>query len=205
MKLFGRTIAEPSTDFIVFPRRIEGQDVDIVLTARALMDEDKFMALCPHPKAPKVMRVGQTEYHEDTTDKHYIAAVQTWGEQKMAWIVLESLKATPKEMLEWETVQYDQPSTWKNWKDELKAAFFTDHEIGAIMGLVWGVNGVSQVRLDEARLRFLAGHRRVFNEPLSPTDEHKSTQSGEPVKDSISGHPASDGHGKILSPGIKTS
>lgn len=180
MKLFGQTITEPNTDFIVIPRR----DFDIVLTVRAILDDQPFLDMCPRPKPPKISRPGHG-YQEEVNDKGFLRAVEKWAELKTSWIVLESLKATPKEMLEWEKVKYNEPMTWNLWKDEMKTAFFTENEIVSVINLVWSVNGVNQTKLDEARLRFLAGQQRVFNPPISQMEEQQTTRSGELVNDSV--------------------
>lgn len=184
MKLFGHAIAGPNVEHLVLPRK----EYDIVITAQAILDDKPFDLLCPKPKPPKAQRPGVngSNWSDDLTDEHFLKAVNRYSEQRTAWTILQSLSATPKEMMEWETVKLEDPGTWTKWQNELKSAYFTDSEIIAIMQLVWSVNGMSQEKLDEARKRFLAGLARVYNPPLSPKEEPPITPSGEPVKDSES-------------------
>ena len=177
MKLFGQSVLGPNVDHVVFPRA----DYDIIITARAILDDGPFYERCPKPKAPKIHKPGNAEWTEDFTDPDFRKSVENWASQRTAWTILESLKATPVENLEWEDVKYDQPHTWTLWQAEMKKAFFTENEIIQVMNLVWSVNGMSQDRLDEARLRFLAGQARPFKAPLSLKDEQQSIPSGEPA------------------------
>lgn len=179
MKLFGQSVLGPNVDYLVFPRA----EYDIIITAQAILDDTPFTDMCPRPKPPKKHRAGQSQWEEDINDDDYKKAIDTWASRKSAWTILESLKATPKETLEWEMVKPNEPATWPLWQEEMKAAFFTDQEIINVMSLVWGVNGMNQSKLDEARLRFLAGQARMYKAPLSQTDEAKNTPSGEPVND----------------------
>ncbi len=185
MKLFGQQVLGPNVETLVLPRA----EFDIIITAQAILDDTPFYDMCPRPKAPKVHKPGQAEYQEDRDDPDYLKTVNRWAEQRSAWTILESLKATPKDVLEWEVVNYSDPLTWTLWQKELKDAFFPESEIIQIMRLVWGVNGMSQEKLDEARNRFLAGQARRYNPPLSQKEEQPITPSGEPVKDFVSALP----------------
>ncbi len=180
MKLFGQHVKGPNVEVLVLPR----QDYDIVLTTQAILDQTTFDELCPRPKPPKFMKAGTTEWTEDLTDVEWQKQIARHSQQRTAWIMIESLKATPKEILEWERVRSDDPESWLLWQDELKEAFFTNSEIISIMNAVWAANGLNQERLDEARNRFLAGQVRQPNKVLSLEVAPQNTQSGELVKDS---------------------
>ncbi len=179
MKLFGEKPKGPNVCVLVLPR----QDYDIVIKAQAILDQEAFEILCPRPKPPSIMKPGGV-FEQDVNDPKFKASIEKWAEKKTAWVVLESLKATPKDMLEWETVDYNNPDSWLKWKDELRDAFFTDQEIMQILNTVWQANGINQAVLDEARNRFLAGQARLYIKPLSPTADQSSMPNGEPVKDS---------------------
>ncbi len=181
MKIYGQHVKGPNTEVLVIPRG----SFDIQFTAQAILDDTPFEALCKRPKPPRISKAGTGEWTDDLKDKDYLSALDRWGRQHTAWTIIKSLEATPKEILEWEKVNLSDPNTWLDWQKELKDAFFTDYEIVQIQNLVFAANGLNQQRLDEARNRFLAGTLRPFSLPQSPTVEQKSTQSGEPVKDSI--------------------
>lgn len=181
MKLFGQKPSGPNVSTLVIPR----EKYDIVIVAQAVLDDEPFKVLCPRPTAPKVMKPGGT-WQDDTTDKDYLKNINNWATQKTNWMMIESLKATPKETLEWERVDYNSPSTWGEWQKELEEAYFTAYEIAKIVNLIYEANGLNQDVLDQARNRFLAGQVRLYSIPPSPTDAPETTQSGELVKDSES-------------------
>lgn len=181
MKLFGQIVKGPNIETLVLPRA----DFDIVISAQAILNTDTFDALCPRPRPPKIHRPGQTDFEELPSDPSYLKILENWAKKRTAWTVLESLRATPTTVLEWETTKYDMPETWAGWQDELRAAFFTESELIAIMNVVWAANGMNQQRLDEARNRFLAGEVRAPKAPVCPTAEVPSTPAGEPANDSV--------------------
>ena len=178
MKLFGQSVSGPNVDHLVLPRA----EYDLVISAQAILDDEILKTLLPRPKPPKIHKPGQENWEDNVNDPDYKKALDLWARRRSAWTILESLKATPKETLEWETVKLDDPTTWEKWDEELRQAFFTGSEIVSIMNLVWSVNGMNQDKLDEARIRFLAGRRRV-KVPTSPTVEQQNTPSGEPAKE----------------------
>ena len=77
--------------------------------------------------------------------------------QRTNYLIAASLRATPD--LEWETVQLDNPSTWKNITSELKDADFSELEIGRIRQGVMRANSLDEGMIDEARDRFLLGQQ----------------------------------------------
>ncbi len=148
MKLNGKVVTGVNYEYIVIPR----PDGDLVFKAEAVLDMKPFHDMCPVPKPAKIMLPGG-EQKEDMNDATYKAAVSQYSEKRYAFIVISSLKATPT--LEWETVQYTDPSTWLNWSEEMKAAKFTTNEINLIQLGVATANSLNQEKLDEARARFL--------------------------------------------------
>lgn len=149
MKIHGKKIEGPAVEVLVIPR----QGGDLVFRAVAVLDYKEFMAACPQPLPPKVMKPGGGE-SVDSNDVNYSKALTKWAIQKTDWMVLQSLSAT--EALEFETVKKDDPETWDNYREELVEAGFTEGEINRIINLVITVNGLDQTKIDEATERFLS-------------------------------------------------
>jgi hypothetical protein len=152
MKLAGKPINKPAPEVVVIPRR-EG---DLVFKC-GVVDLSRFESIVKEPEAPVITYKDGTTAR-DVTDTQYQAAVTAYAETRMSWIVVESLRAT--EGLEWDSVTSD-PSTWKNYSADLKAAGFSDTEIVALINATIDANGLSNKRIEEATKRFLAGVGRV--------------------------------------------
>jgi len=157
MKIKGKKIEGPNVVIAVIPR----QSGDIIFKAKAVLDYDKFDALCPTPEPPTVTKPGGVTF-KDVENAKYKEAVMEWAQQKTAWMVLESLKATDD--LEWETVDYGKPETWDNYTKELQSSGFSDPEIARLIDAVTAANGLSQEKIDEATNRFLAGQVEAQSE-----------------------------------------
>ena len=69
-------------------------------------------------------------------------------------MILQSLRAT--DGLEWETVNYSDPTTWYAYKVELEKSGLTTADTSRIMSLVISANGLDQKKIDEATKAFLA-------------------------------------------------
>lgn len=168
MKLNGQKVEGVNVEIIVIPRG--GDTPDIVFQATAILDYEPFIKLCPEPKPPtKIVKGGGKEYNLD--DAAYKEALRLHSEKRMAWMVIQSLKATPN--LEWETVKEGEHRTWTNYEKELKDSGFSQIEIQRILVGVMSANCLNETRIEEARENFLRG-RQV---PQSDT----SGQSTEPL------------------------
>jgi len=177
MRLKGRKFTEPFTDIIVFPR----QDGDAIFKAKAIMsfaECDKHLIV---PKPPSMVKPDGTIL-QNTKDRIYQEAYAIWADRRMAWIVIESLKAT--EGLEWETVVETDCATWSNWAEELKNSFFTNNEILQIQRLVYNVNSLNDSTLEDAKNSFLARQREAELFSASQKDVPLDMQSGLPVNGS---------------------
>jgi len=162
MKLKGVDLGKPYVETIVIPR---GQGV-IVLEAQAVLDYDAFFALCPIPTPPSAMRrdkaTGTIVEYKDVEDQKYTAMIMDWSTKKVAWMVIQSLKATPE--LEWDTVVDGDPETWKNYETELKEANFSAREIDRIIEGVTTSCGLNENKIKEATQSFLAGRVQAESE-----------------------------------------
>jgi hypothetical protein len=149
MKIKGKALDAPAIVELVIHRGEE----KIIFRAQAVLDQDDYDEKFPRPKAPIVKVIKTGDSFENTKDPDYVKELDKWAECRTHHMILKSLQAT--EGLEWETVDPDKPETFKNYADELKAAYFTPVQIMEITQLVFKANGLSQDRVDEARKSFL--------------------------------------------------
>jgi hypothetical protein len=149
MKIGGQT---PGTNLVIvaIPR---GNGPDIIFKAQAIMSMEVFDKVCPAPK-PRTKTLPGGGKSENRNDPEFKKAQSQYAEMRMAWMVLESLKATPG--LEWETIDPDQPHTWVNYKKELKEAGFSDYELLRITQGMIDANCLNEDLINEARQRFLS-------------------------------------------------
>lgn len=156
MKIKGKKIEGPGVEYVVIPRP-DSEDGDIVFTCAAVLDYDAFDKLCPLPDPPMVLKPGGIQT-PDVEDEDYQKIISEHGIKRIDWLTLKSLEST--EGLEWETVDMQDPVTWKNYNDELKQAGFTFMEIAHIRQGVISVNSFDDRKMKEARERFLAGRQK---------------------------------------------
>ena len=152
MKMNGKKLNGPATEPVVIPRR----DGDMVFLAKCVTSYDDFNKLCPKPEPPVVTKPGGAKAF-DVEDKDYKKAVDNWATQCTDWMILQSLRDTPN--LEWETVEYNNPSTWGNFRKELTDSGMSLPEINAIVQATINVNGLNGKLIEEATNRFLASQR----------------------------------------------
>ena len=177
MKMMGKKLDRPNREIIAIPRA-DGEDV--VFIAQAILSYEEFDALVPAPKPGiKVLKGGKRV--EDFDSPTFKADVKAYSTKRYYWMVLKSLKETPG--LEWETVDYADPSTWANYEKELRDSGFSDVECQRILKGVSDANCLNEEKVDEARKRFLAGTSPDQRETSSSHQpELHSTSSGDVVK-----------------------
>ena len=151
MKIKGKTIEGPGVEYVVIPRP---DSEDIVFTCAAVLDFDDFEKLCPMLDPPMVLKPGGVQT-PDVEDEGYKKMLDEHGRQRMHWLTLKSLEVT--EGLEWETVDMQDPITWKNFEEELKHSGFSFMEVAHIRNGVMSVNSFDDRKMKEARDRVLAG------------------------------------------------
>lgn len=162
MKIKGREFTTPNIEVLVLPR----SDEDIVIKAQGVYSFDDFYAICPVPKVPEVIgKGGKKEYKEN--DETYGIQLQKHAEYRMDWMILKSLEAT--EELEWETVDMTNPKTWKNFRKELREAYFTDLEIKRIENLAATANSLNETVLELARRNFLLDQVKESEKSTGPS------------------------------------
>jgi hypothetical protein len=158
MKIKGVELKGLNKDFIVFQRNGD----DVVITAQAVPDYKEFDKRVETPVPPKITKPGGLA-ELNFSDPKYNQAVSEYAELRTNFIIVYSLRAT--EGLEWDTVDYDKPNTWKNWRKDLLNADFTETDLLHIMKLVVKVNSLTDAMMDAARQDFL--RRARLNEQLS--------------------------------------
>ena len=148
MKFRGKTLGKRNADVLVLFRG----DERIVIKAEAVESYEEFEKLVSVPIPPeKVLPGGKKE--KNIKDPDFIKARAKYADQKTAWLIITSLKATKD--IEWERVKYDEPTTWLNWEPELREAGFIEIECMRIVQLVTEVNSLDDDMLDQARQDFL--------------------------------------------------
>jgi len=138
----------PAEEVLVLPRG----DQRIIFRARGLEDMEEFKKLCPEPKAPgKLTKDG---WVPDVKDEGYQSVMAEHQKRRLAYIAVRSLE--PSE-IEWDTVQMDNPATWGNWENDLRAAGLSQIEINRVLALVLEANCLDEAKLKKAREVFLQG------------------------------------------------
>lgn len=177
MKIEGRSIKGPNVEVIVIPR---GDGQNIVFKAQAVLDSTRFNTLAPEPTPPLRRLAGQDVDTPWLDEPEYLKKRVAHAKLWFAWIVLESLSATPG--LEWDTVQENDPTTWLNYEKELRDSGFSISECNFIVNKVMEANCLSDAKLKEARDSFLAEEVERQKKLSSPPAVPSGTQSGEAAK-----------------------
>jgi hypothetical protein len=149
---------------------------NIPFCARAIMDFDEFDKLCPEPQAPgRLTKDGFKKNFEDTS---YLDMVNHYNQRRVAWMVVASLQD-----IDWDTVQRDDPSTWVNWRADMKSNGISEIVCNRIQNHVMGVNSLDEIKLEKARADFALGQGAVPSDTSTLTTEPQSTPSGAPANE----------------------
>ena len=152
MLLNGEKIEGPNVEVLVLPRG--NNRPDVVFHFQAIIDNSPFEKMCPMPQPPvRIMKGGKKDPNFE--DAGYKSEVALYHEKRIAWIVLESLKATPG--LAWETVKADDHTTWIGYEKELKESGFSYIEVQRIQNSAFSANSLNESLVEEARKSFLLG------------------------------------------------
>lgn len=146
MKLNGKKI-EPRVETIVFPP-------DRVFKVKAILDDSKFLEICPTPKPPMVVHRDAETAVPDYNNKKYIKALDEHSNKRTLWMLIESLSDTPG--LEWETVEMTDPTTWESFYTELRESGLTVYEQSKLIQAITNVNIVTDEAIKQATKDFLA-------------------------------------------------
>ena len=177
MKIAGVQPNGPAEEVLVLPRA----NGDITFTARAVLDMKPFHDQCPLPKAPARMVAGG-KWESNADSPSYRKQIEKHSELRLAYLVINSLQE-----IEWDTVDPDDPKTWLNWSEDLRAEKFSENEINRILVLCMQANCLDELKLKAAREAFLHGQGATKVQLSGQNTEQQSTPSGEPANDSESG------------------
>lgn len=158
MKLNGVELGKPKNKIIPI---IRGEE-EIIFEAACITDQSELDNYLTDPEPPAVIRNGQTSASVDLNDKNYVEAVKENSTKRVDWMVAKSLLAT--EGLEWDTVDFTNPDTWGNYREELQQAGFNNFQIMRLVNGVLDANGLNEERVAEARNRFLATQQEALQQ-----------------------------------------
>lgn len=176
MKIAGREVAGKNRVSVVLPR--EGGD-PIAFIAEAVSDLNRLDEYISLPEPPVVQKKGGV-IEKNHDDQGYKEQLGQYNAKRMAWLILESLKPS---QIEWDTVNEDDPGTWKNYMKDLQGAGFSDVEINLIVSAVLEANALDENKLNAAREVFLRG-QAAAKDTSGPSTQAASSQSGKPASDS---------------------
>lgn len=180
MKINGVEVRGPAEEVLVLPRPTAE---DIVFRAVAVDDMSEFDLRCPMPK-PKA-RLVAGGWQKAVDDPAYIEAISKHDELRFAFVLLKSLEPSN---IEWDSVKFDQPSTWLKWDTDLRSAGLSHTEINRVINCVASANSLDEQKLEAARQNFLHGVRMESEKSSCQNSEQPSTPSGEDVSELVSGH-----------------
>ena len=135
---------------MVLPIPRVGED-DLIFILTPVESYDKFNELCPIPKPPILKKAGGVEVPDIENDA-YVNQLTAYATLQSAYIMLSSLKNTPD--LVFETVDPEKPSTWDNYKQEMRDFGLSEQEMLRILRAVQGANSLDDGLVDEARNRY---------------------------------------------------
>ena len=165
----------PTEVFLVIARG----ETEVVFRAIGVPDYEEFNKLCPEPKPSKVNKPKEG-WVDNLDEPAYRDMVKTHGNKRLAWLVINSLEPSK---IEWETIDFDNPSTWIGWEKEMKDNGFNQVECNRIQALVFEANSLDEEKLEQARANFLLGQQPVPSEYSGQSTAPESTQPGEPVSE----------------------
>lgn len=154
MKVGGVQVTPPPEGLLVLDR----EDGQLVFRAKPVPVEawDFFNKACPEPPMPMVLKKGEKIGNPD--DETYKLQMAQMRSKRIAYLCLKSLEPSN---IEWDTVNMDQPDTYLNFEDDLRASGMVEMEIQKVIGLCVGANSLDEEKLKAARESFLRGQQAV--------------------------------------------
>lgn len=153
MKLHGQVLDIPNVKVIPILR----DTGNIILKAAPVKSFDEFLKVCPIPEPP-MRQIPGGEMKPMVESKEYKEALEERNRQMLHYMIVKSLSVNDE--LEWETVDLNDPSTYKNYASEMETAGFTAIEVTRIVNAVMATNSLDEDAIDHARQQFLAGARQ---------------------------------------------
>src|SRR6478735_11634693 len=118
MKIGGQIVDGPKTLELYIPR---GNDVVICFKFVGVTDDSEFEKIYPEPSPPRSIKPGIGTI-TNTEDPGYKEQIAKRDIAKRDWFFLKSISPS---QIEWDTVKMDDPTSWGNWRNDLKAAGFS--------------------------------------------------------------------------------
>lgn len=152
-------------------------------------DTNEFYEKFPPPAPPVVQNVATGIDEPDYSSEKYQVARLEHMERHLDWLAIRSIKAGafgPKGVelpVTWDTVDMEDPTTFKNWRQELQASDHTEAEINRLVDGVMEVNSLSAAMVESARADFLRGREEAERSAASLSTAPDSTESGGLVND----------------------
>lgn len=149
LSIGGRVVDGPKKKLLVIPR----DEGDVAFHFIAILDDADFLKVYPQPVPPRTFKPKLQATIDNVEDPAYKVRLSTWQDAKGDWFFLKSIEPSK---IEWQSVKMDDPSTYRNWRNELKEAGFSIAEINQIYATFAETNMVTEEMLEDARKRFLA-------------------------------------------------
>lgn len=151
---------------IVFPRI----DEDITFTAVAVPCSEEFERKCPSPEPPKIKNAKGELINIDYQDSKFLKETREHNILRFDHQVIKSL-----ENVQWETVDLEDPTTWKNWRKECLDVGMTDTELLMLLNAVIETHQPSNELIETMKKDFLAQQARKEE----AADQDQSSQNTE--------------------------
>lgn len=174
MKIAGQQVKGRNRVVIAIPR----PESNLIFIAEAVSGYDVFDKMVKEPTPPAKVKPDRSKVY-DFKDKGYLAQLGRYNKQRIAWLILESLKGTPD--LEWETVDPANPESWPNWETELRDADLNQFEINRVLNGVFEANCLNEALVAAARDSFVRGQETASDESSGPSTEAVNTPNGVPA------------------------
>jgi hypothetical protein len=152
MKISGIDFSQPSNVIIPIIRG----NAEIIFQACCIVDFTELDAVLKAPN-PVLRLMRGSQEAKPVQDEKYKKELEEFGRRRIDYIIAKSLLATPD--LVWETVDFNNPETYKNYETELQEAGFNTFQITQLATGALEANGLSERKVTEAREHFLAGQQ----------------------------------------------
>lgn len=166
MKIKGVELHKLPDETVVFIH----SDQEIVFKLKAVTDWSQCEKLLPEPTPPMRMVKGKKEANYQ--DVNYKKQLEDFSNKRFAWMMIESLSATPD--IEWEIVDPQDPNTWLKWTDELLEVLLPAELTQLTQGML-RANALDTKHMEEARKAFLARQEATQSDQSGNQAEQTST------------------------------
>lgn len=171
MKVNG--VSTDKSKAIFGPLTFKRGDQFLAFYAQPVWTLDEFEALCP-PPVNEYYRFTKNGKEKDPDAPAYRDMISIYSRKRWGYVVLKSLEPSK---IEWDKVSLDDPNTWKDVEQELRAELGL-YEFAKVMTLVDEANAIDAAKLEE--------NAQSFFQLMSAEDTSKSSQPVEAESSSSS-------------------